>query len=62
VLLAFPIITTAISDLAKVKFYKRGLVTLIILAFFVKADFRTAGIIAFFLLMTMIIENHTARL
>jgi Zn2+/Cd2+-exporting ATPase len=59
-LLAFPIISTAIRDLAKGKVYMNELVALAILAACAGGDFRTAGIIAFFLLLTIIIETRTA--
>lgn len=60
VLLAFPIITTAIKDLNKGKVYMNELVALAILAAGAGGNFRTAGIIAFFLLFTIIIETRTA--
>ncbi|MBQ9787416.1 MAG: cation-translocating P-type ATPase [Lentisphaeria bacterium] len=59
-ILAFPIIITAIKDLIRGKVYMNELVALAILAALVKADFQTAGIIAFFLLVTIIIETRTA--
>ena len=60
VILAFPIILTAIKDLCEGRVYMNELVALAILAAFTSADFREAGIIAFFLLVTIIIETHTA--
>ena len=59
-ILALPIIITAIKDLMRGKVYMNELVALAILAALVKADFQTAGIIAFFLLVTIIIETRTA--
>ncbi len=59
-ILALPIIITAIKDLVHGKVYMNELVALAILAALVKADFQTAGIIAFFLLVTIIIETRTA--
>ena len=59
-ILALPIIITAVKDLIKGKVYMNELVALAILAALVKADFQTAGIIAFFLLVTIIIETRTA--
>ncbi|MBE6388796.1 MAG: cation-translocating P-type ATPase [Lentisphaerae bacterium] len=59
-ILALPIIITAVKDLVKGKVYMNELVALAILAALVKADFQTAGIIAFFLLVTIIIETRTA--
>ena len=60
VILAFPIILTAVKDLCEGRVYMNELVALAILAAFTSADFREAGIIAFFLLVTIIIETHTA--
>ena len=58
--LALPIIITAIKDLVNGKVYMNELVALAILAALASADFQTAGIIAFFLLLTIIIETRTA--
>ena len=60
VILALPIIATAVKDLLNGKVYMNELVALAILAALASGDFRTAGIIAFFLLMTIIIETRTA--
>lgn len=60
IILAFPIILTAIADLVKGKIHMNELVALAILAAFAGGDFRTAGIISFFLLLTIIIESRTA--
>jgi Cd2+/Zn2+-exporting ATPase len=59
-ILALPIIITAIKDLCKGRVYMNELVALAILAAFTGGDFKTAGIIAFFLLVTIIIESRTA--
>ena len=59
-ILAMPIIITAVKDLVRGKVYMNELVALAILAAMVSADFQTAGIIAFFLLVTIIIETRTA--
>ena len=59
-ILALPIIITAVKDLVHGKVYMNELVALAILAALVKADFQTAGIIAFFLLVTIILETRTA--
>ena len=58
--LALPIVVTAIRDLIEGRVYMNELVALAILAAFASGDFRTAGIVAFFLLVTIIIESHTA--
>ncbi|MCP3968095.1 MAG: cadmium-translocating P-type ATPase [Lentisphaerae bacterium] len=60
VVLAFPIVYTAIKDLVKGQVYMNELVALAILAAMAGGDFQTAGLIAFFLLMTIIIESRTA--
>ena len=54
-ILALPIIITAIKDLINGKVYMNELVALAILAALASGDFQTAGIIAFFLLLTIII-------
>ena len=59
-ILAFPIVITAIKDLVRGKVYMNELVALAILAALVNANFQTAGIIAFFLLVTIIIETRSA--
>jgi Cd2+/Zn2+-exporting ATPase len=59
-ILACPIIFTAIKDLIKGKVYMNELVALAILAALAGGDFQTAGVIAFFLLLTIIIESRTA--
>ena len=58
--LACPIIFTAIKDLVKGQVYMNELVALAILAAMAGGDFQTAGLIAFFLLATIIIETRTA--
>ncbi len=67
-ILAFPIVMTAIKDLIHGKVYMNELVALAILAALASSnyqssgsgDFQSAGIIAFFLLLTIIIETRTA--
>ncbi|MDD5697188.1 MAG: cation-translocating P-type ATPase [Victivallaceae bacterium] len=58
--LAGPIIFTAVKDLVKGQVYMNELVALAILAAMAGGDFQTAGLIAFFLLATIIIESRTA--
>ncbi len=60
VILALPIVMTAVKDLINGKVYMNELVALAILAALASGDFQTAGIIAFFLLLTIIIETRTA--
>ncbi len=59
-ILAYPIIITAIKDLFKGQVYMNELVALAILAALAGKNFQIAGIIAFFLLITIIIESRTA--
>ncbi len=66
-ILAFPIILTAVKDILTGKVYMNELVALAILAALAGSNsetggsnFQTAGIIAFFLLLTIIIESRTA--
>ena len=60
VVLALPIVITAVKDLWRGKVYMNELVALAILASLANGDFQMAGIIAFFLLLTIIIETRTA--
>ena len=59
-ILALPIIWVAVKDLVRGKVYMNELVALAILAALALADFQSAGLIAFFLLVTIIIETRTA--
>ena len=59
-ILAMPIFIVAFKDLAKGKVYMNELVALAVLAALAGSDFRTAGIICFFLLIAIIIESRTA--
>ncbi|HCE43010.1 MAG TPA: hypothetical protein DET40_05645 [Lentisphaeria bacterium] len=61
VILALPIFIVAFKDLAKGKVYMNELVALAVLAALAGGDFRTAGIICFFLLIAIIIESRTAH-
>ncbi|MCK5843746.1 MAG: cation-translocating P-type ATPase [Victivallales bacterium] len=60
VVLILPIFITAFKDLAAGRVHMNELVALAILAALTGGDFRIAGIIAFFLLLTIIIESRTA--
>jgi len=60
VVLTIPIFTTAFRDLLVGHVHMNELVALSILASMTGGDFRAAGIIAFFLLLTIIIESRTA--
>ena len=60
IILSVPIIITAIKDLMIGQVYMNELVALALLAAFAGGEFRTVGIIAFFLLLGIIIESRTA--
>ena len=60
IILALPLIITAVKDLIHGKVYMNELVALAFLAALAGGDFQSAGIIAFFLLLTIIIESRTA--
>lgn len=55
-----PIVWTAIKDLLMGKLYMNELVALALLAAFVQEDFKTAGLIGFFMLLSLIIEQKSA--
>ena len=59
-IMACPIVYTAVKDLIRGKVYMNELVALAILSAFSAGNFQTAGVIGFFLLITIIIENRTA--
>ena len=59
-IMAFPLFKVAIEDLAKGIIHMNELVSLAVLAALAGGDFRTAGIISFFLLISVIIETKTA--
>lgn len=60
VVLSLPIFIAAVRDLCVGRVYMNELVALAILAAFAGGEFREAGIISFFLLITIIIETRTA--
>jgi Cd2+/Zn2+-exporting ATPase len=59
-ILAFPLFIEAIRDLSKGHIHMNELVAIAVLASFVGGNFKSAGIICFFLMMTIIIESRTA--
>lgn len=59
-ILGFPIVLTAIKDLLKGQVYMNELVALAILASFVQQDFKSAGLISFFMLLSLVIEQKSA--
>ena len=60
-ILGIPILIAAVRDLVRGRIYMNELVALALIAAFASHDFRTAGAIAFFMLVTITIERRTAR-
>jgi Cd2+/Zn2+-exporting ATPase len=58
--LSYPIFRTAVTDIAEGNFQMNELVALAILAAFVMGSYQEAGIVAFFMLITIVIEEKTA--
>ena len=58
--LSYPIFRTAITDIKEGNFQMNELVALAILAAFVMGSYQEAGIVAFFMLITIVIEEKTA--
>lgn len=61
IILFLPILWTAIKDLLRGHIHMNELVTLAVLATFVLGDFKTAGLISFFMLISLLIEARTAE-
>ena len=61
IILGYPIIVTAIKDLRHGRLSINELVAIAVLAAFASEDYKTAGIVAFFMLTGEIIETHTAQ-
>ena len=61
IILAAPIIWSAIRDLLHGHMHVDELVALAVLAAMAQGDFRTAGVVAFFMLMSLVIETRTAQ-
>ncbi len=61
VLLALPIFWVAIQDLLEGHMHMDELVALAVLAAMVNGEFRTAGVVAFFMLISQVIETRTAQ-
>src|SRR2546429_522431 len=61
VLLGYPIVWTAIKDLRQGILSINELVGIAVLAAFASGDYKTAGVVAFFMLMGEIIETRTAE-
>jgi Zn2+/Cd2+-exporting ATPase len=61
VTLGYPIIWTAIQDIRKGMLSINELVAIAVLAAFASGDYKTAGVVAFFMLIGEIIETRTAE-
>jgi Cd2+/Zn2+-exporting ATPase len=61
IVLGFPIIVTAVKDLRRGNLSINELVAIAVLAAFASGDYKTAGIVAFFMLTGEIIETRTAQ-
>ena len=61
VLLSYPIMITALRDLRKGKLTTNELVAIAVLASFASGQYQEAGIVAFFMLLSEIIEKRTAE-
>jgi Cd2+/Zn2+-exporting ATPase len=61
IILGYPIIMTALKDLRRGRLSINELVAIAVLAAFASGDYKTAGIVAFFMLMGEIIETRTAE-
>ncbi|MCS6772101.1 MAG: cation-translocating P-type ATPase [Kiritimatiellae bacterium] len=59
--LAAPIFLAALRDLIRGHLHMDELVALAVLAAMAQGDFRTAGIVAFFMLLSLVIETRTAE-
>jgi Zn2+/Cd2+-exporting ATPase len=59
--LGYPIVRTAIKDLYRGVLSINELVAIAVLAAFASSDYKTAGVVAFFMLMGEIIETRTAE-
>ena len=61
VILGYPIVWTAIKDIRAGMLSINELVAIAVLAAFASGDYKTAGVVAFFMLMGEIIETRTAE-
>ncbi len=60
-ILGYPICVTAIKDLKRGRLTINELVAIAVLAAFASGDYKTAGVVAFFMLLGEIIETRTAE-
>jgi Zn2+/Cd2+-exporting ATPase len=61
IILGIPIIVTAIKDLQQSRLSINELVAIAVLAAFASGDYKTAGVVAFFMLLGELIETRTAE-
>ena len=61
IILMLPILRTAWRDLRRGEVRMNELVAIAVLAAFVKGDFLTAGVVAFFMLISVVIETRSAE-
>jgi Cd2+/Zn2+-exporting ATPase len=61
IILAYPIVMTSVRDLRRGLVGINELVSIAVLASFASGDYKTAGVVAFFMLMGEIIETRTAE-
>src|SRR6187401_1359970 len=61
VILGYPIVVTAVKDLKRGRLSINELVAIAVMAAFASGDYKTAGVVAFFMLMGEIIETRTAE-
>ncbi len=61
IVLGYPIVLTAVKDLRQGVLSINELVAIAVLAAFASGDYKTAGVVAFFMLMGEIIETRTAE-
>src|SRR5271155_2720001 len=61
IILGYPIIVTAVKDLRRGRLSINELVAIAVMAAFASSDYKTAGIVAFFMLTGEIIETRTAE-
>ena len=61
IVLAFPIVTTALKDFKKGLLGINELVAIAVVAAFASGDYQTAGVVSFFMLLGELIESRTAE-
>jgi len=61
ILLSIPIMWTAVKDLSRGQMNMNELVALAVLAAIAQGDYRTAGLVAFFMLIALVIETKSAQ-